>query len=291
MKLNIPVGVQTGPAPAYEAAAHNHADGSHGSVPGPAPVFVTVAGQPISELDIAQEMQHHRAMRPEQARADAARALVVRTLLQREVSRLALLDQIEPEGAETQEEAAIRLLIDREIITPVPTEADCRRYYEANPERMRSASRAQVRHILLAAAPADIRAREKMRKLGEQLIAQLRGAPERFAELAQLHSACPSREEGGSLGWIEAGDTVPEFERQVFRLQPGLAGLTVESRYGHHLVMLDDLQPGSALDFADCQARVAAYLEAQVKQNAIHQYLSILADRHEVRGLNALEAA
>ncbi len=37
--------------------------------------------------------------------------------------------------------------------------------------------------------------------------------------LARLHSACPSREVGGSLGQIGPGQTVPEFEErcQVFR--------------------------------------------------------------------------
>ena len=91
--------------------------------------------------------------------------------------------------------------------------------------------------------------------------------------------------------WIASGDTVPEFERQVFRLKPGLAGLTVESRYGHHVVMLDEFRPGAALSFDASRARIAAYLETQVKQNALHQYLNILAERHGVRGLDLFEAA
>lgn len=74
-------------------------------------------------------------------------------------------------------------------------------------------------------------------------------------------------------------------------MKPGLAGLTVESRYGHHVVLLDELKPGEALSFADCRARIAGYLETQVRQNALHQYLNILAERYEVRGLETLEAA
>jgi peptidyl-prolyl cis-trans isomerase C len=65
----------------------------------------------------------------------------------------------------------------------------------------------------------------------------------------------------------------------------------VESRYGHHVVLLDELKPGEALSFEDCRARIAAYLETQVRQNALHQYLNILAERYEVRGLETLEAA
>lgn len=304
MRLNIPVLLDDSPrktageagtaTPGLAAAQnheHDHADDPSQPLPGPAPVFIHVGATPISEAEIAREMQHHRAPRPEQSRADAARALVVRELLRLEIERLGLAQEAQPEGAETHEEAAIRVLIEREIDTPEPSEDDCRRYYEANRERMHAPDRARVRHILLAAAPADGYARNKARELGEQLIEVLKLEADRFSELAEKHSACPSREQGGDLGWIASGETVPEFERQVFRLKPGLAGLTVESRYGHHVVLLDELKPGEALSFEDCRARIAAYLETQVRQNALHQYLNILAERYEVRGLETLEAA
>lgn len=302
MRLNIPVLLEDSPPTAMRAAtpatpgltaAHGHAHGDDPSqpLPGPAPVLVHVAATPISEAEIAREMQHHRAPKPEQSRADAARALVVRELLRLEIERLGLSEGVEPEGAETHEEAAIRVLIEREIDTPGPSEDDCRRYYEGNRERMHAPDRARLRHILLAAAPADGYARNKARELGEQLIDVLKLEPERFAELAKTHSACPSREQGGELGWVEPGETVPEFERQVFRLKPGLAGLTVESRYGHHVVLMDELERGEALGFDDCRVRIATYLETQVRQNALHQYLAILAERYEVRGLDTLETA
>ncbi len=43
--------------------------------------------------------------------------------------------------------------------------------------------------------------------------------------------------------------------------------------------------------FEEAAGKIAAYLEAQVKQNALHQYLQILQERYEVVGLDALEAA
>ena len=64
----------------------------------------------------------------------------------------------------------------------------------------------------------------------------VRSEQERFAELARQHSACPSKEQGGALGQISKGQTVPEFERQLFRLPAGLCPQPLESRYGFHLV-------------------------------------------------------
>lgn len=283
----------TGPGetPRPGLAGHDTDSSPSRPPPGPAPVFVHVGATAISEAEIAREMQHHRADHPQRARADAARALVVRELLRLEIHRLSLAGAARPEGPETHEEAEVALLIEREVPTPAPEEADCRRYFDANRDRMHEADAARVRHILLPALPGDGAGRNKARELGEQLIDQLRREPARFEQLARLHSACPSRNEGGNLGWVSSGDTVPEFERQVFRLKPGLAGLTVESRYGHHVVVLDEHRPGQPLSFAACRERIAAYLETQVKQNALHQYLNILAERHGVRGLEMFEAA
>jgi peptidyl-prolyl cis-trans isomerase C len=254
-------------------------------LPCPAPQGVRVGGTTISEAEIAREMQHHRASSPHRAREEAARALVVRELLRLEVERLELDEVAQPQEGETQEEACVRALLEREATTPDPDEAACRQYFERNRDRLRRPDRLRLRHILLAAAPADAGARAQARELGEELIGQLRRTPERFTELAQRHSACPSRDTGGELGWIERGDTTPEFERQVFLLKPGLAGLTVESRWGHHVVVVDAVERGEPLDFAEAAPRIAAYLEAQAKQHAIHQYLQILSQRYPVQGL------
>jgi peptidyl-prolyl cis-trans isomerase C len=265
--------------------AHVHADETGRSLPGRAPVFLRVGDTAISEADVAREMQHHRAATPHQSRAEAARALVVRELLRREAERLRLPDKVAPIDGETQEEACIRALIELEVQTPVPDESACRRYYEANRERLRGPDRVRVRHILLAASPNDSAARIRAAQLGEELILALQSHPERFTEFAMRHSACPSRDDGGDLGWLERGQTVPEFERQLFMLKRGMAGLTVETRYGHHVVWVDEIARGESTSYEDAADKIAAYLETQVKQNALHQYLQQLQFRYGVSGL------
>ena len=271
-----------------ESQAHLHADDPGRSLANPAPAYLRVADSEISEPEIAREMQHHRAANPHQSRAEAARALVVRELLRREVERLEIATRVEQVDGEMLEEACIRALIEREVTTPEPDENACRRYYENNRERLRHPDRLRVRHILLAASPGDSGARLRASQFGEELIADLREHPERFTEFALRHSACPSRDEGGELGWIERGHTTPEFDRQLFKLKPGLAGLTVETRYGHHVVQLDEIVRGEPLTYPEAAGKIAAYLETQSRQNAIHQYLQILQERYPVTGLEGL---
>ena len=272
-----------------QTVSHRHADEHRQPLPGPAPVYLRVAGSEISEADIAHEMQHHRADNPHQSRIDAARALVVRELLRHEVARLQIEREATPVAGETLEEACIGLLLEREAPTPEPDIETCRRYYESNRTRLRHPDRIQARHILLAAAPTDSAGRARAGQQGEHLIAELREHPERFAEYAQRHSACPSKDQGGALGWIERGQTTPEFERQLFMLMPGFAGLTIESRWGHHVVCVDAIERGQPQSFDEAAEKIAIYLEAQVKQNAIHQYLQILRERYTVQGLEELE--
>ena len=272
---------------------HDHhgdeADGPR-SLGRPSPCALYVGDTPISEAQIAQEMQHHRAMKPERSRADAARALVVRELLRREIERLGLAETASPIGRESDEEAAIRSLLESQLEPRVPTAEDCMRYYEQNEPRFHSPSRIRVRHILCAAGVDDVDGRVKMRLQAEAMIAQIKDDPMAFTELAMRHSDCPSKDQGGELGWLEHGQATPEFDRQVFRLRAGLAAFPVESRWGYHVVQVDEIAGGEQQGFEDVRERISDYLELQVHQREVQHYLQELQERYEVKGLDAIEA-
>lgn len=247
-----------------------------------------VADREITEADIAREMQHHRAADRRMSRREAAQALVIRELLRLEAEQRGL--DAQPEGAESREEAAIRQLLDLAVDVATPDVAACRRYYEANREQIRRPDCVRVRHILFAAAPADVNARLAARDEAERVIAELKQHPQRFTEFAQRFSACPSRDEGGELGAVQRGDTTPEFERQVFRLKPGLAGLPVESRYGHHVVQIDAIERGEPLSFDEALPMLAERIELQLRQQSLQGFVADLFSRFDVRGLDELDA-
>jgi len=275
-----------------EAREHQHDAKGEGprTLGQPAPCYLFVGDTSISEAQIAQEMQYHRAITPEHSRADAARALVVRELLRLEVQRLGLANEVQPGGQETQEEASIRLLLEREIEDRVPSEDDCRRYYAQNQERFRAPDRIRVRHILLGAAADDVTGRIHANAEGERLIGELKSNPVLFADFALRYSDCPSKEQGGELGWLQRGQTTPEFDRQIFRLRLGIPAFPVESRWGYHVVSIDEVQPGEALDFEQVRVQISDYLELQVRQRELQHYLLELKQHYDVRGLDEIEA-
>ena len=59
-----------------------------------------------------------------------------------------------------------------------------------------------------------------------------------FTELARLHSDDASAARGGDLGWISPGDTVPEFEQAMRRLEPGQVSAPFKSAFGWHIVQV-----------------------------------------------------
>ena len=260
----------------------------------PKPKTVSVNGSVISREAIAREVQNHPAEKPILAWQAAARALVVRELLLQESRRLGITAEPlrDREGRhETPEEAAMRGLIAREVVTPEPDDVSCLRYYEQNRQRFRTSELFEVAHILIAAAAEDQTAREVARATAESILSTVRSDPARFEGLARERSDCrTSAESGGRLGQITRGQTVEEFESGLARMSEGELSI-IETRFGFHIVRLDHRAAGQAMPFELVRDRIADYLAASVQRRALAQYVSLLAGRAEISGIELASAA
>jgi peptidyl-prolyl cis-trans isomerase C len=280
-----------------EDHAHEHSPAPVSTAPSPERVAmppVTVNGVAISRKAIAAEVQNFPAANPGEGWRAATRALVIRELLIQEARSLAIpLEQrADADGRrESEEDALIRALLEREVRVPEADETTLRRFYDRNRPRFRSAPLYEADHILVAARrdqPAAFAAAEA----GISALATtLADHPERFAELARDHSACPSGALGGNLGQIAPGDTTPEFEAALTKLEPGAISRPVETRYGFHIIRLRRRVDGQELPFEAVRERIATYLAEHVWRQATAQYLSLLIGRADIRGIALAGAA
>lgn len=244
---------------------------------------LAVNGVEIPLAAVEAEVQYHPAGSLDDARRQAAEALVLRELLLQEAARQGIV-------AGTPEEI-IAALLEETVVTPEADEATCRRYYDNNRRRFRTPDLYEAQHILIAAAPDDDEARAAATRRALTLLAELGRNPDAFELLARAHSDCPSKEMGGHLGQVTRGSTVPEFETYLCSLDEGeLCPAPVESRYGIHIVRLLRREPGRDLPYEAVREKIAEYLRDHAWRMGVRQYLQVLAGQARIEGL-VLQAA
>jgi peptidyl-prolyl cis-trans isomerase C len=250
---------------------------------------VSVNGVAIAHAQIAQEAQNHRAESPAGAFAQAARALAIRELLLQEARRLGLTPEpaSDDEGRrETDEEALIRALIDSQTPQDEPDEESCRRFYDKNIARFRSADLFEAAHVLIAAAPTDAAAVAAAREAATKLIDLLQNDPSGFAHAARVYSACTSRDQGGALGQFARGQCAPEFEEALDKLAPGeISAAPAQTVHGLHVLRLDRKIEGATLPFDFVRLRIAEYLGETRGRHAIAGYIAHLTQQAKIEGV------
>jgi peptidyl-prolyl cis-trans isomerase C len=259
----------------------------HAQIPAGRPI--TVNGAAITGDAIQREMQHHPAERPITAWQQAARALVIRELLLQRARYLGIAAAPigDAEGRrETDDEAVMRALVEREVAVPEPDEETCRRYYARNRGRFRSPEIYEASHILFAALPADHETYAQARADAAAVLATLQESPDCFATLARAYSRCPSAAQGGNLGQITRGQATPEFEQALLTLAPGeLCAEPVATRYGFHVIRLHRKHEGQTLPYEAVAGPIAGYLWESVRRRAAAQYIARLASAAEIDGV------
>jgi len=228
---------------------------------------------------------------------EALRQRACSELLRQAAQAARLLDATEAPGTDgiLSEAAseAIDTLLQRELRVPEPERAACERHYEAHKAQYCTGERVQTRHILFAVTPGtDVVA---LRNRAEACLLDVRchdgEAGDAFARAAAELSNCPSAQQGGELGWLQAGDCAPEFARELFgHAEVGVLPRLVHSRFGLHVVEVLAREPGVQQSFDAVRGAVAMALQQRAFVSALQQYLRILAGAAQVRGVE-LDAA
>ena len=108
------------------------------------------------------------------------------------------------------------------------------------------------------------------RKLINQIAHQARSGAS-FEQLARQYSQDGSAENGGDLGWLVDGETVPQFEATFKALQPGQISQPVRTQFGWHVIRLEDVKSDDSP-----QQRIRNGMRAvlvQEKREILHQNL------------------
>jgi len=182
-----------------------------------------------------------------------------------------------------------------------PSDKDLQDYYKRNLKTLFThPDQVHARHILIevpeGATDAE-KAKAKAKAMDVLKQAQSPGAD--FKKLAAKYSDDQSnRADGGDLGTFGRGQMIKPFEDAVFAMKPGQVTF-VETRFGYHVVKLDESSPAHTDTLADARPKIIDALRTQagskLAREALDQDLTAalgganLPDLAKKRGVDAVE--
>jgi peptidyl-prolyl cis-trans isomerase C len=156
------------------------------------------------------------------------------------------------------------------------TDQEVRSFYDNNEERFVQPERVRASHILLTVNKDDtdaVRAQKKAE--AQRILGELKKGAD-FADAARKYSGCPSKEQGGDLGYFERGRMVPEFEKAAFALRTGQMSGVVETPFGYHIIKVTDHTSANTVPFEKAKPQIEQYLTQQKKQQVLTSYFDSL---------------
>jgi len=165
------------------------------------------------------------------------------------------------------------------------TQDDLSTYYRDHRDAYRVPEQVKVSHILIKTplpgpdGKVDEKGAAEAQRRAEDLLKQIKSGA-KFEDLAKKYSEDPgSAKEGGSLGWIGRGQTVPEFEKTAFSLAKGQTSDLVKSSYGFHIIRVDDKQDAHLKSLDEVKSDIEPALKHQkAQQIAQKQAENLLKD-------------
>ncbi len=105
-------------------------------------------------------------------------------------------------------------------------------------------------------------------------------------QLAKANSDDPgSKEQGGELGMIQRGVTVPAFEKAAFALQPGQISDVIKTQFGYHIIKVEAKQTAHLKPLDEVKAQIVATLTRQQEAEQEASYAQQLATEAAKTGL------
>lgn len=207
----------------------------------------------------------------------------------------AFADALAQEGLAPQElrerikkDVVVNEVLEKKVYPDITvTDDEVSAFYKENPDAFNRPETIRARHILIMLDPAATEeqkkaAREKMEKIRERL------AAEDFAAVATEVSEDPvSKAQGGDLGFFPQGQRDPVFEKAAWSLETGQTSELVETRFGYHLIKMEERRAAGMVPFEEVKERVAGAIKGRKSSEKIDEYCRTVSQNLPVQKLRA----
>jgi parvulin-like peptidyl-prolyl isomerase len=174
-------------------------------------------------------------------------------------------------------------LVRREVSSKIAvTDEEIGEYYKQHREDYEGKEAVRIKQILLLKPrEANPQVREALRKNAQEIRARLLAA-ESFDLLAAKFTQGPAAQQGGDVGFIERGNTLPEVEAAAFSLNLDEISEVIESPLGFHIIKVVDKKGGGLKPFTEVRQEIQMKIEDQKLIPRIDQWLSDLRKKSQV---------
>lgn len=161
---------------------------------------------------------------------------------------------------------------------PDPTEAEIEAYFNGHQDEFAKGERVLAQHILISPDGDTQTSKDEAKaKIGTIRERVLEGKS--FADEAAAHSMCPSGKEGGSLGWFSRGMMVKEFDDAAFALPVGGMSDIIETQFGYHLVLKNDMESAASPELSEVEDKVRDFLRHTRRGEALSAFVDELREK------------
>lgn len=190
--------------------------------------------------------------------------------------------EVQKELVEIEKNFIAQKYFEKKVANLKISDQDLKEYYNKNKEKYKEPEGRRVKHILIY-IPKDANQATKeegLKKANDIRNELLKGA--KFEELAKKYSDdVVSKEKGGDLGIIRKGQTISEFEKEVFNLKPGEISKPIESPYGYHIVKVEEIISEKIPTFDEVKELVKKDLIEEKEEEIMTQTLQKLFKEYQ----------
>ena len=158
-------------------------------------------------------------------------------------------------------------------------EADVKEFYTRNKEQLGVPEQVRARHILFNVDPAASEDEKNQANARAEAVLKRAEAGEDFAKLAQAYSDDQStKAKGGDLGYFPPGRMVPEFGNVAFYTDPGQISDIVETKYGYHIIKVEDRKEARERSFEEMKDYIKQQLHPQLLGFKVEKFIREAAE-------------
>ncbi|MDO8828072.1 nitrogen fixation protein NifM [Methylophaga sp.] len=150
-------------------------------------------------------------------------------------------------------------------------------FYHLHPEKFRRPERRNASHILITINDEYTEnQRDKALSRITSIARSLQKTPYKFADLAMLHSECPSALQGGELGTFPKGQLYPEIDAVLFTLKKGQISDVLESEVGFHIVKCNNIAHAETISMKKAKPKILKLMQERSQRNCQRAWLASL---------------